>query len=85
MKLNVKAFAFSTGILWGLGVMLLTFRFVIAGQPGYFLGKLDKVYPGYCVSWSGAFIGLLWGFVSAAIAGALFAWFYNSFTGKSDS
>ncbi|MFQ5930972.1 MAG: bacteriophage holin [Nitrospiraceae bacterium] len=77
MKLNVWAFALAFGIWWGVGIFLLTW-WVIAfggstGEPTF----LGRVYIGYTISPLGSVIGLIWGFVDAFIAGAIFAWLYN--------
>lgn len=80
MKLNVKALGLSLGILWGVSLLLLTWLFLIIGQPGNTLSKLSAVYVGYSVSWFGGFVGLIWGFVDGFIGGALIAWLYNKFT-----
>lgn len=82
MKLNKTSFALSLGIVWGLGLFLLTiwvmFRFP-QGQHLY-LGMLKNVYLGYSVSIPGAVIGLIWGFIDAFIAGWLIAALYNLFS-----
>ena len=79
MKLNVKAFSLTAGILWGVALFLLTIWFICFGYPGGTLSLLGKVYLGYSVTWGGAFIGLIWGFVDAYIGGLIFAWLYNKF------
>ena len=77
MKLNIKAFAVAFGIWWGVGILLGTW-WVIAmggatGEPTF----LGRIYLGYEISPLGSVIGLVWGFVDALIAGAIFAWLYN--------
>ncbi len=79
MKINIKALALSIGIVWGLAVFLLTIWFLIIGNSGHLLSKLGTVYLGYSVSWIGAFIGLLYGFVDGLIGGALLGFLYNKF------
>jgi len=79
MKINIKALALSIGIVWGLAVFLLTVWFLIMGYSGDLLAKLGSVYLGYSVSWLGAFIGLIYGFVDGLIGGALLGFFYNKF------
>lgn len=78
MKLNVKAFAAACGLLWGLGLLLLTW-WIIAfdGSTGEatFIGK---VYRGYNISPVGSLIGLVWALPDGAIGGAIFAWLYNT-------
>jgi len=79
MKINTKALAISTGIICGLFVFLLTLWFLVMGYNGNLLAKLDGVYLGYSVSWLGAFIGLIYGFVDGLIGGALLGFLYNKF------
>lgn len=79
MKLNIKALGLASGIVWGLSIFLLTYWFIIVGQPGTTLVKLSAIYFGYSVTWYGAFVGLIWGFVDGFIGGALLAWVYNKF------
>lgn len=84
MKFNIKAFSLACGIVWGVCVLLSTFWFVITGASGTTLGKLSKFYIGYSVSWGGAFVGLIWGFVDGLIVGAIFAWLYNKLSGAKE-
>ena len=81
MKLNVKGFALTAGILWGLAMFVGTLLVLAFGHHGESLGLLKSAYVGYRISMGGAFIGLIYGFISAFIAGGLFAWLYNKFAG----
>ena len=78
MKLQVKAFSLTCGIIWGLGLLLITWWIMLfegaTGQPTL----IGKVYLGYNLSFTGSLIGLLWGFVDGIIGGAIFAWLYNT-------
>lgn len=82
MKLNVRALGLAGGIVWGLVIFLLTYWFLIFGLEGETLARLSNVYLGYSVTWYGAFVGLIWGFVDGFIGGAVLAWLYNKFTGE---
>jgi len=82
MKLNAKALALTSGILWGLAVFIITIWLLISGSEGHTISLLGKFYIGYCLSWGGAFIGLIWGFVDGLICGFIFAWLYNLFIPK---
>jgi hypothetical protein len=82
MKLNVKALGLAGGIVWGFSIFLLTWWFLLLGHPGNLLGKLGSVYLGYSVTWYGAFVGLIWGFVDGFIGGAILAWLYNKFSNQ---
>ena len=83
MKLDVKAFALTCGLIWGLGLLCLTW-WVIAfegatGDPTF----LARIYRGYSISPIGSLIGLVWAFFDALIGGAIFAWLYNALAGRS--
>ncbi len=77
MQLNVKAFALSCGLIWGLGLFILTWWIIafdgVTGQVTF----IGQVYRGYSVSSLGSIIGLIWAFFDGAIGGAIFAWLYN--------
>ena len=77
MKLSVKAFALTSGILWGASVCLATLWLLMMGSDGLLIRHLDNFYLGYSYSAVGAFVGLAWGFVDGAVSGAVFAWLYN--------
>ena len=77
MKLNVKAFALTCAIIWGVGLFIITWWVILfEGAIGdtTFIGR---VYVGYCISPLGSLIGLIWAFVDGLIGGAIFAWLYN--------
>ncbi|MBT6068928.1 bacteriophage holin [Candidatus Peregrinibacteria bacterium] len=79
--LNPKALALSGGIIWGLGLFILTFLGMYV--PGYglsFFQFITDVYPGYGLDISGAFLGLAYGFLDAFIGLYIFAWLYNKFS-----
>jgi len=78
MKLSKKALALTSGILWGLIVLVMTLWVVWRGG-GNTLALLDKFYFGYSISYLGAIIGLIYGFVNGFICGWIFAWLYNRF------
>jgi hypothetical protein len=76
MKLDKKAFGLTSGILWGLTILLATFWVMIKGG-GETLILLQQFYLGYSISLPGAIIGLVWGVVDGFICGWIFAWLYN--------
>lgn len=80
MKLDKRAFALSVGLLLGVAILLITVVFLIFDHNGLQLSKLHKVCLGYSVSWLGAFLGLLWGFIYGVVGGWLFAYLYNKLT-----
>lgn len=77
MKLNVKAFALTCGIFWGLGLFLITWWiFLFEGSSGELLG-IGHVYRGFKITPLGSVFGLIWGFFDGLVCGAIFAWLYN--------
>lgn len=77
MKLNIKAFGLSCGLMWGLGVFFLTWWLIILegnGAPGFFL---TRIYRGYTLTPVGSVVGAVWGFIDAGVGGLVFAWLYN--------
>ena len=82
MKLNVKSFGLTCGLLWGFGLMFLTWWIMLfEGSTGAttFIGR---IYQGYNISIVGSLLGLVWGFFDGLIGGAIFAWLYNKITGE---
>ncbi len=77
MKLSTSAFALASGILLGLGLLVVTW-FIIAldGATGE-VTVLSRVLRGYNISPLGSVIGLVWGFGLGLIGGAVFAALYN--------
>jgi len=80
MKLDRKALALASGILWGLCIFVCTLWVVFRGG-GEHLALLGKFYPGYTISVVGSLVGLVCGFVEGFVGGWLFAWLYNRFAG----
>ena len=85
MKFNVKAFALTCGLIWGLGLFILTWWIILfdgaTGEPTL----IGRLYRGYSISASGSFIGLMWAFVDGLIGGAIFAWLYNLLSKRNSS
>jgi len=79
MKLDVKAFAITCSLLWGLGLCLGTLWVLLMDGPSMDPTFIGRIYRGYSLTLPGAFIGLVWGLVDGAIGGAIFAWLYNRF------
>lgn len=76
-RLNVRAFAMAGGLLWGFGVLLLTWWVILfEGSTGE-VTVIGKIYRGYSISPIGSLVGFAWGLVDGLISGAIFAWLYN--------
>ena len=82
MQLNVKAFALTSGILWGVGLFSLTWWIILlegaSGDPTF----IGRFYIGYNISPSGSIVGFLWGFADGGICGLAFGGLYNFITRK---
>ena len=85
MKLNIKAFALTCGLVWGLGLFFLTWWVIafdgVTGEPTL----IGRLYRGYSISPLGSLVGLGWAFFDGLIGGAVFAWLYNKIVGFSAS
>ena len=77
MKMNVKAFALASGLVWGINwfaVTWLMMAFDGATREVMFLGRM---YRGFTLSPIGSLVALLWGFLDGFFIGLLVAWIYN--------
>lgn len=79
MRLNARAWGISTGLLLGGGLFLATIFLVIRGGPnmGQHLSMLRVFFPGYSVSWVGAFVGFIYAFVLGYGLGRIIGYVYN--------
>jgi hypothetical protein len=81
MRLDVKVFGLTCGLVWGLGLFCLTWWIIaFEGATGdvTFIGRL---YRGYSITPVGSVIGLVWAFFDGLIGGLIFAWLYNLLLG----
>jgi len=80
MKLNVKGFGLTLGLVWGGGVLLVGVANIVASGYGKaFLDVMASVYPGFHATgtFGDAIVGGLYGLVDGGIGGAVMAWLYN--------
>ena len=77
MKLNVRAFALSCALVWGVGLFLMTWWIIAFDGATTEITLIGKVYRGYAITPLGSVIGLIWGLLDGLIGGAIFAWLYN--------
>jgi hypothetical protein len=79
MRLNARAWGISAGLLFGGGLFLATIFLVIRGGPnmGQHLSLLRVFFPGYSVTWIGAFIGFIYAFVVGYGLGRIIGSVYN--------
>lgn len=77
MQLNVRAFAVTCGLMWGFGLLFITWWIVLFEGATGAVTLIGKVYRGYNLSLSGSLIGFVWALIDGLIGGAIFAWLYN--------
>ena len=77
MRLNVKAFAVTCGLMWGVGLFLITWWIIMFDGATGELTIIGQIYRGYSICPSGSVWGLVWGLADGAVGGAIFAWLYN--------
>ena len=82
MKLNIKAFALTCGLVWGFALFELTWWIIAFDGSTGEATLIGRLYRGYTISPAGSFIGLAWGFADGLIGGAIFAWLYNLVAGR---
>jgi hypothetical protein len=82
-RLRAGIVAVVTGMVGGTALFLATLWLVIKGGPtvGPHLSLLRSYYPGYSVTWGGAFVGLFYGALTGAVLGWCVAWLYNLLAG----
>ncbi len=78
MKLNIKAFSLTSGLILGLGIFVMTWWVIAFDGVTGASTPIGSVYRGYNISPLGSIIGLIWGAVGGLIGGAIFAWVYNT-------
>lgn len=77
MRLDIRAFALACGLIWGLGLFLITWWIIAFEGASGDRTLIGLVYRGYAISPLGSVIGLAWALVDGVIGGAVFAWLYN--------
>ena len=79
MRLNARAWGISTGLLLGGGLFFATIILVIRGGPmvGQHLSLIHVFFPGYSVTWVGAFVGFIYAFVLGYGLGRIIGTVYN--------
>ena len=85
MRFNVKSFALTCGIVWGLGLFAGTWWIIVFDGVTEEITFLGRFYRGYNISPLGSIVGLVWAFLDGLISGAIFAWLYNLISTRSST
>ncbi|MGH7476607.1 MAG: bacteriophage holin [Longimicrobiales bacterium] len=83
LRLNARAWGIALGLLFGSGLFLATLILVLKGGPnvGQHLNLLSAYFPGYRVTFLGAFVGFAYAFVLGYGLGRLVGAVYNRLVG----
>lgn len=78
-RLRARVMAAVFAMVGGTGLFVATVWLLLAGGPnvGEHLGLLRHYFPGYSVTWPGAFVGGFWGALAGFALGWCVAWLYN--------
>jgi len=81
IKAGILALIF--GFFGGVGLFMATAVLLIKGGPnvGEHLQLLGNYFPGYRVTWGGAFLGLIYGAIVGGAAGWIVGMIYNRIVG----
>lgn len=82
MKLNVRAFALTCGLGWGVTILIVTVWIMLLDGATHEPTFIGTIYRGYNISIPGALIGMVWGLFDGLVGGSIFAWLYNMLAGK---
>ncbi len=79
VRMRARIMAIVFGMVGGAGLFLATTWLVLRGgdDVGAHLGLLANYFPGYDVTWGGAFLGFFYGALVGAVLGFCVAWVYN--------
>lgn len=82
-RLRASIMALVGAMIGGTGLFLATIWLLIQGgkNVGQHLGLLGHYFPGYTVTWPGAFIGFFYGMLTGGLLGWVIAWLYNRIVG----
>jgi hypothetical protein len=82
MKLNIKAFGVTCGLIWGFGVFALTWWIMAFDGATGEATIIGRLYRGYSITPVGSVIGLVWALADGFVGGLIFAWLYNLLCGQ---
>lgn len=79
VRLQALVLGISGAVLGGSALFVMTAWLVLKGgdQVGPHLSLLAQYFPGYSVTWGGAFLGLVYGALAGGGAGAMIGSIYN--------
>ena len=85
MRLNITAMALAIGLIWGGCILVVGAANLIWPSYGQaFLQLCASIYPGYHpgTGIGSVVTGAIYALVDGGVGGAVFAWLYNLFAGR---
>ena len=78
-RVSARGWGLALGVLAALGLFTATLVLLIRGGPqvGPHLWLLSNYFPGYAVTWLGAFVGAAYAFIIGYVAGRSTGAVYN--------
>lgn len=78
-RANEQGWGITFGLLFGVGLFAATAILLLRGgeNVGAHLGLIGVYFPGYSVTWIGAFVGFVYAFVGGYALGRTVATVYN--------
>lgn len=79
VRMRARIMAVVFGMVGGTALFVATAWLLLRGGPmvGQHLGLLGNYFPGYRVTWPGAFLGFVYGALVGGALGYGVAWIYN--------
>ena len=77
VKLNAKSLGLAGGIMWGASVFIITLYSMYTGYATALINTVTSFLPLYSISFGGAILGGVYGFIDAFIGCYILAWLYN--------
>lgn len=78
LKLDALKLSIASGIVSAVAMFLLVMDAMYKGRGVGLIRLINPVLPGFNVSWYGAGLGVVYGFVGCFIYFGITAWIYNS-------
>lgn len=78
--LHARKFGLAAGIIGGIWMFLFTLYAMYTNFGGGLAMIMADLYPGYGISWVGALVGLIYGFIDSFVVVGIFALIYNGLT-----
>ena len=87
VRLRSRVMAIVFGLVGGTGLFLATAWLLAQGGQavGKHLNLLGNFFPGYAVTWPGAFLGFFYGLIAGGLIGWAVAFVYNQLVDRRET